>query len=139
MTPSWPQLPPRVPFSRNEHRGSSLPGGILQPRVQWSPILLSARDGRNSDKGVLLKKKYLLILLCVVIMLFNELARQASECFAFLSSGVRPRNVAFREFCISAGSIISQEPSAAQEYKRGPTWMDSLFVLIQIVNVPLCG
>ena len=46
------------------------------------------------------KKKYLLILLCVVIMLFNELARQASECFAFLSSGVRPRNVAVREFCI---------------------------------------
>ena len=71
-------------------------------------------------------------------MLFNELARQASECFAFLSRGVRPRNVAFREFCILAGSIISQEPSAAQEYKRGPRWMDSLFVLIQIVNVPLC-
>ena len=57
LTPSWPQLPPRVPFSRNEHHGSSLPVGILQPRVQWSPILRYARDGRNNIKGVLLKKK----------------------------------------------------------------------------------
>ena len=34
-----------------------------------------ALDVWNNNKGVLLKKKYLLILFCVVIMLFNELAR----------------------------------------------------------------
>ena len=50
LTPSLPQLPPRVPFSRNEHRGSSLPVGILQPRVQWSPILLYAHDGGITTK-----------------------------------------------------------------------------------------
>ena len=81
--------------------------------------------------------EHLFILLGVIIVLLNQLRCQTSKGFAFLSSCVSPENWTALNVILVLCRYYLPQQSMFESCLFNPC-VDSLFVLIQIVYVPLC-